>query len=256
MSCLAPYHALGCWCCRFRGRRNGVQIGQQRTISSSGSKSREFDVPITGHRLNQTLQSARSRGPARDVLRPMITHWRGWTGGLSQADCPRGIRGRINESEPIHGIAPLSKASLDWLDALSTVFFSRLPQTACTRGAKQNTSFCVSRATRHGSSRAVSVGLLYKETALREIGWMKREFTVVAAVALGCFFSVERLCAETEPGATPATETAPSAPGIIVTPPFSILPRPEMAPPSNSSPPPSSPAPSCPATDRKLELIG
>jgi hypothetical protein len=153
-------------------------------------------------------------------------------------------------------LGPLAKQAFDWLDALSTGLFLVFRSQLGTRGAKQSTSFCVSRATRHGSSQAAPVGSLYKETALREIGWMKREFTVVAAVALGCFFAVERLCAESEPGATPATETAPSAPGIIVTPPFSILPRSEMVPPSNSSPPPSPPAPSCPATDRKLELIG
>jgi len=80
---------------------------------------------------------------------------------------------------------------------------------------------------------------------------MKREITVVGAVALGCLFSAERLCAETEPQAPPAAVTAPSPPaGIIVTPPVSTPLPPEMMPPANSPPP------SCPATDRKLELIG
>ena len=92
---------------------------------------------------------------------------------------------------------------------------------------------------------------LYKGTGLSEIGCMKREFTVVAAVALGCLLSAECPRAETEPQAPPAAETDPSPPaGIIVTPPVSIPLRPEMVPPANSTPP------SCPATDRKLELIG
>jgi len=99
--------------------------------------------------------------------------------------------------------------------------------------------------------RAASAGSLYKRAGLSEIGWMKREITVVGAVALGCLFSAERLCAETEPQAPPAAETAPSPPaGIIVTPPVSTPLPPEMMPPANSPPP------SCPATDRKLELIG
>jgi hypothetical protein len=101
----------------------------------------------------------------------------------------------------------------------------------------------------------VSVGSLYKKTGLSEIGWMKRGFTVVAAVVLCCLCLIGRLRAETDPEAPPAAEAGQSAPGIIVTPPVSILPpRPEMVPPANS--PPARPAPSCPATDRKLELIG
>ena len=97
---------------------------------------------------------------------------------------------------------------------------------------------------------AAPVGFLYKETRLREIGSMKTELTVVAALALGCLFSA-RLCAETETEAPAAADVAPSPPaGIIVTPPVSTPLRPEMMPPANSPPA------SCPATDRKLELIG
>ena len=90
---------------------------------------------------------------------------------------------------------------------------------------------------------------------LGEIGPMKTEVIVAAALALGSLFSAGRLYAETEPQAPPAAEPGSSAPGIIVTPPVSILPPPpEMVPPASS--PPSRPPPSCPATDRKLELIG
>jgi len=84
---------------------------------------------------------------------------------------------------------------------------------------------------------------------------MKTDIIVAAALMLGSLILAGRLCAETEPQAPPAAETGASAPGIIVTPPVSILPPPpEMVPPASS--PPSHPAPSCPATDRKLELIG
>jgi hypothetical protein len=106
-----------------------------------------------------------------------------------------------------------------------------------------------------GVPQAASVGSLYKVRDLGEIGRMKNEVIVVATLALGSLFSAGRLCAETEPQTPPAAETGASAPGIIVTPPTSILPpQPEMVPPASS--PPSRPAPSCPATDRKLELIG
>jgi hypothetical protein len=150
-------------------------------------------------------------------------------------------------------IAPnLRKAGLcDWLGlTLCPQPSFSATRIAGTRGAEQRASPCVDRATWHGCSRAASVGPLYKETGLREIGRMKTEFIVVAALALGCLFSAGRLCAETEPQGPPAADPAPSPPaGIIVTPPVSIPLRPEMRPPANSPP-------SCPATDRELELIG
>jgi len=159
-------------------------------------------------------------------------------------------RDKVEKAQAIHDLHPISAKQVVviglGLRSCPQVFFSPAMKRC---QAKQ--IFCVGRATRHGSSRAASAGSLYKGTGLSEIGWMKREITVVGAVALGCLFSAERLCAETEPQAPPAAETAPSPPaGIIVNPPISIPPRPEMMPPANSPPP------SCPATDRKLELIG
>ena len=91
---------------------------------------------------------------------------------------------------------------------------------------------------------------------MRESDPMKTALTVVA-FTLGCLIAAGRLCAETEPQSPPATEAAPSAPGIIVTPPYLIQIRPDTPPVSSPVRPDNLPPPqTCPATDHKLDLIG
>jgi hypothetical protein len=93
------------------------------------------------------------------------------------------------------------------------------------------------------------------EAGMRETDPMKTALTVVA-LTLGCLMVAGRLCAETEPQTSP-TEAAPSAPGIIVTPPYLIQIRPETPPVSSPVRPDNlAPPQTCPATDHKLDLIG
>jgi hypothetical protein len=101
----------------------GSKLANNAPSAGRDPRAWEIDVSITGaspesNSAERTIEGSWSRclETHDDTLARMDR--RIVPGGLSQ-----GISGRLNESEPIHSIAPLSEASLDWLDALSTVFF-------------------------------------------------------------------------------------------------------------------------------------